>query len=90
MSTKVLEPLYSVKAAAEKLGGVSKFTIYAWLSRGLLQRTKVGGRTMIRESSLLTLLEQSTNRRSGRPLRKPSDAGSTKENRPTVGRRRGD
>jgi excisionase family DNA binding protein len=62
MGTKALEALYSVQAAAKKLGGVSKFTIYAWLSRGLLEKTKVGGRTMIRESSLLKLVEESSKR----------------------------
>ena len=40
------------------LGGISRFTIYAWMSRGLLERTRVGGRVMVRESSLLKLLEQ--------------------------------
>lgn len=56
---KALEPMFSVEEAAKKLGGVSRFTIYAWMSRGLLERTRVGGRVMIRESSLLKLLERS-------------------------------
>jgi excisionase family DNA binding protein len=56
--TRGLEPLYSVEEAAKRLGGVSKFTVYAWLNRGLLERTRVGGRVMVRESSLLKLLEQ--------------------------------
>jgi excisionase family DNA binding protein len=47
-----LEPLMSVEEAGRRLGGLSKWTIYAWLSQGKLQRTKVGGRTMIRESEL--------------------------------------
>lgn len=46
-----MEKLYSVKEAADLLG-VSKWTIHTWLSRGKLQRTKVGGRTKIRESEL--------------------------------------
>ena len=46
-----MEKLYSVKDAAKQLG-VSKWTLHSWLSRGKLQRTKVGGRTMIRESEL--------------------------------------
>lgn len=58
MSAKPLEALYSVEEAAKKLGGVSKFTIYAWMSRGVLERTRVGGRVMVRESSLLKLLDQ--------------------------------
>ncbi len=54
-----LETLYSVADAGRMLGGVSKFTIYAWMSRGLLERARVGGRVMVRESSLLKLLERS-------------------------------
>lgn len=69
MNTKSLETLYSVKEAAKKLGGVSRFTIYSWMTRGLLERTRVGGRVMVRESSLLKLLEgseqQSNRRKSG-------------------------
>ena len=57
--TKTLETLHSVPDAARMLGGISKFTIYAWMRRGLLERTRVGGRVMVRESSLLKLLEQS-------------------------------
>ena len=44
--------LMSVDAAADYLGGISRWTVYAWLSRGLLKRTKVGWRTMIRASEL--------------------------------------
>ena len=47
-----METLYSVEEAARRLGGISKWTIHAWLSQGRLQRTKVGGHTMIRESEL--------------------------------------
>jgi excisionase family DNA binding protein len=46
------DPLYSVEAAARYLGGLSRYTIHAWLSSGKLRRTKVGSRTMIRESEL--------------------------------------
>jgi excisionase family DNA binding protein len=49
--------LFSVVQAAEWLGGISKWTIHAWLSKGRLQRTKVGGRTMIRESELAKMIE---------------------------------
>ena len=45
--------LYSVEDAAQYLGGLSKYTIHAWLSSGKLRRTKVGSRTMLRESDLL-------------------------------------
>jgi len=47
-----MEKLLSVPEAAALLGGISKWTVHAWLSQGKLQRTKVGGRTMIRESEL--------------------------------------
>ena len=47
-----VDNLLSVSEAARRLGGISKWTIHAWLSQGKLQRTKVGNRTMIRESEL--------------------------------------
>ena len=47
-----MQNLMSVEQAAERLGGISKWTIHAWLSKGKLRRTKVGSRTMIRESDL--------------------------------------
>ena len=47
-----MENLLSVEEAAKRLGGISKWTVHAWLSQGKLRRTKVGGRTMIRESEL--------------------------------------
>jgi len=46
------DTLLSVEEAARRLGGISKWTVHAWLSQGKLRRTKVGGRTMIRESEL--------------------------------------
>ena len=52
-----MENLLSVPEAARKLGGISKWTVHAWLSQGRLQRTKVGGRTMIRESELAKVIE---------------------------------
>jgi excisionase family DNA binding protein len=52
-----MEALFSVDEAARKLGGLSKYTIHAWLSSGKLRRTKVGSRTMIRESDLLSVIE---------------------------------
>ena len=47
-----MERLLSVDEAAAKLGGLSRYTIHAWLSQGKLRRTKVGSRTMIQESEL--------------------------------------
>jgi excisionase family DNA binding protein len=47
-----MESLLSVEEAARRLGGISKWTVHAWLAKGKLRRTKVGARTMIRESEL--------------------------------------
>ena len=54
--TEMEDSLLSVEEAAKRLGGISKWTIHAWLSRGRIQRTKVGGRTMIRESELAKVI----------------------------------
>ncbi len=51
------DALLSVSEAAKRLGGISRWTVHAWLSQGKLQRTKVGGRTMIRESELAKVIE---------------------------------
>lgn len=53
-----MEALLSVSEVARRLGGISKWTIHTWLSQGKLQRTKVGGRTMIRESELQRVIEE--------------------------------
>ena len=52
-----MDQLLSISEAAKRLGGISKWTVHAWLSQGRLQRTKVGGRTMIRESELAKVIE---------------------------------
>lgn len=52
-----MDNLLSIEEAAKRLGGISKWTVHAWLSQGKLQRTKVGGRTMIRESELQKVIE---------------------------------
>jgi excisionase family DNA binding protein len=89
MTQRAMETLYSVEEAAKTLGGVSKFTIYAWLSRGMLERTKVGGRTMIRESSLLDLLERGADRKSGHGARthKPQTPSEKRQASPDRSRR---
>jgi excisionase family DNA binding protein len=61
-----LETLFSVEEAAKRLGGLSKYTIHAWLSQGKLRRTKVGARTMIRESELTRVIEDG-GKSAGRP-----------------------
>jgi excisionase family DNA binding protein len=49
--------LYTVEGAAAFLGGISKWTVHAWLAKGKLRRTKVGARTMIRESDLQAFID---------------------------------
>jgi excisionase family DNA binding protein len=51
-----MEKLLSVEDAALYLGGLSKTTIYAWFTQGRLRRTKVGRRTMVRESELIRVI----------------------------------
>jgi excisionase family DNA binding protein len=46
------QALLSVEEAAQRLGGVSRWSIYAWLSQGRIRKTKVGSRVMIDESDL--------------------------------------
>ncbi len=53
-----MDELLSVKAAAARLGGISKWTIYAWLSQGRLTRVKVGARTMVRASDLARIPQE--------------------------------
>ncbi len=48
----MIHALLSVEQAAERLGGVSRWTIYSWLSQGRLRKTKIGSRVMIAESDL--------------------------------------
>ena len=50
-----IERLYSVAEAAEALR-ISYWTVWAKLKDGTLKRTKVGGRTVIRESELQKLI----------------------------------
>jgi excisionase family DNA binding protein len=52
------DALLSVEEAAKRLGGISRWTVHAWLSQGKLRRTKVGARTMIRESELMRVIRE--------------------------------
>jgi len=70
-----MDQLVSVTEAARRLGGISKWTVHAWLSQGRLQRTKVGGRTMIRESELAKVIQD------GGKSKAPKHASSTRSER---------
>jgi excisionase family DNA binding protein len=54
-----MDALLAVEEVARRLGGLSKWTVYAWLSQGKLNRTKVGGRTMVPESELRRVISDS-------------------------------
>jgi excisionase family DNA binding protein len=60
--------LYTVEGAAAYLGGISKWTVHAWLAKCKLRRTKVGSRTMIRESDLQAFID-ACNPESATPVR---------------------
>jgi excisionase family DNA binding protein len=51
-----MDRLLSIDEAALYLGGISAWTVRAWLSQKRLARTKVGRRTMIWQSELDRLL----------------------------------
>jgi excisionase family DNA binding protein len=52
------DELLSIPRFAEYAGGLSKWTVRAWLSQGKIRRTKVGRRTMIRMSELERLIKE--------------------------------
>jgi excisionase family DNA binding protein len=54
-----MEQLLSVGEFAKRLGGISTWTVYSWLSSGRVERVKVGSRTMIRESELSRVVRDS-------------------------------
>ena len=56
----ILEQIVSVPKAAEVLGGISPWTVYSWLSKGILPRVKVGARTMVRVADLQRLISEGT------------------------------
>jgi excisionase family DNA binding protein len=50
--------LLSIDQVAKELGGLSRWTVVAWLRDGRLRRTKVGRRTLIRESELRRVIKE--------------------------------
>ena len=53
-----LEELFSVAETAQKLGGISPWTVRAWISQGRLEKTKVGARTMVSVRAMREFLNQ--------------------------------
>ena len=66
-----METLISVSEAARRLGGISRWTLYCWLSKGKLGRVKIGSRTMVAESELIRLIEEGKGGKSAGPRRIP-------------------
>jgi excisionase family DNA binding protein len=52
-----MDSLLSIDEVARRLGGISPWTVRAWLTQGRLKRTKIGGRTMVRESELARVID---------------------------------
>jgi excisionase family DNA binding protein len=69
-----MDDLLSVEETARRLGGISKWTVHAWLSQGRLQRTKVGARTMIRESELQKVIQDGGKSPSSKASQKPNNS----------------
>jgi excisionase family DNA binding protein len=65
-----LEELFSVRETARKLGGVSLWTVRAWISQGRLEKTKVGSRTMITARAIGDFLNDCADREARRNARK--------------------
>jgi excisionase family DNA binding protein len=70
-----MDELISIGEAARRLGGLSVHTISAWLSRGRLPRTKVGARTMIRESDLRAFISACNPERPARSKSRRGNGG---------------
>ena len=70
-----MDKLHSIQSAAEFLGGISPWTVRAWLSRGKLSRVKIGSRTMVREKELTKLI-RTQNAKTIRQGQQPKCEGS--------------
>lgn len=53
-----MDELFSVDEAAAKLGRISKWTIYSYFQKGLLRKTRVGGRVMVSAKELEDFLRR--------------------------------
>lgn len=62
-----METFFSIEDAARNLGGISPWTVRAWLSQRRLKRTKVGRRTVIAESELRRFVREQNAPKGERP-----------------------
>jgi excisionase family DNA binding protein len=54
---RLIDDLMDIPTAAQRLGGVSPWTVRAWLKAGRIAKTKVGARTMVSAAALEQFLE---------------------------------
>jgi excisionase family DNA binding protein len=73
------DALLSVEETARRLGGISKWTVHQWLSQGKLRRSKVGRRTMIRESELARVIREEETPKGELPKSPVSKSRDTKK-----------
>ena len=57
-----LDELFSILETARKVGGVSPWTVRAWISQGRLEKTKVGARTMVSARAIREFLNDCAER----------------------------
>jgi len=55
-----MESLFPVPEAVKRLGGISNWTLYSWISKGKIQVVKIGSRSMIAEAELTRLIKLGT------------------------------
>ncbi len=88
-----MERLFSIPESARALGGVSVWTVRAWLSQRRLRRTKVGRRTMISEGELEKFISNDGNSAAISPSEKgvqpPHTLGKRPDEMDDGGRARG-
>jgi excisionase family DNA binding protein len=54
------QPLHSVPEAARLLGGLSRWTLYQWLSSGKIAGVKVGSRIMVSGAEIERIVVEGT------------------------------
>jgi hypothetical protein len=59
--------LRSIPETAKRLGGISPWTVRAWLHQRRMRKTKVGKRTMVAESEIIRFLESCCEETDARP-----------------------
>jgi len=77
-----MEKLIDIPTAARMLGGLSHWTIRAWLAQGKLRATHVGGRTMLSEAELERFLRDEQDR--ARTKKVPAPRGKPKTKQPVA------